>query len=391
MEKVYHFQMDVFRKMKLPSMVFVSGDTVCGFLIEILSNGEILLLDGLQVKLTSRLPSGKVSTGACQIRGNKAAFCLQSTELEEAGRVIASLQLYRGEERLSTMQFFYTVDESLLSGDVAESESQKRLFDELISDMVALKKVIPADGEIGQILAKTEEGTAWQNVESLKGETGEQGPSGAQGEPGKSAYDLWKESGNEGTLQEFLDSLRGAPGSEGPRGPSGERGETGQSGPQGQAGERGESVYDIWKSEGNSGTKQDFLLSLKGVRGEIGPRGSAGPRGERGEIGKSAYDLWREQDGNALKTMGEFFESLKGSISEEQLSQLSAAVKNGGGVQEIKYEQGKLFIFNGEKWIETKGGGGGVGMEFVNIWPTKIHSPKTFIENYLIAEVVPIA
>lgn len=31
---------------------------------------------------------------------------------------------------------------------------------------------------------------------------------GARGEPGKSAYEIWKEQGNEGTIEDFLKSLK---------------------------------------------------------------------------------------------------------------------------------------------------------------------------------------
>lgn len=41
----------------------------------------------------------------------------------------------------------------------------------------------------------------------------------------------------------------------------------------------GKSAYELWIDEGSSGTKQDFLNSLKGERGEPGPQGVQGPPG----------------------------------------------------------------------------------------------------------------
>ena len=41
------------------------------------------------------------------------------------------------------------------------------------------------------------------------GNVGPSGPQGATGAPGKSAYELWLDAGNTGTLQDFLDSLVG--------------------------------------------------------------------------------------------------------------------------------------------------------------------------------------
>jgi len=48
-------------------------------------------------------------------------------------------------------------------------------------------------------------------------------------------------------------------------------------------GPRGLSAYEIWLSEGNTGTEQDFLDSLVGAdgpQGEPGPQGIPGPAGE---------------------------------------------------------------------------------------------------------------
>ena len=53
---------------------------------------------------------------------------------------------------------------------------------------------------------------------------------GARGEPGKSAYELWKEQGNDGTIEDFLNSLKGKQGHPGIPGAKGEKGEKGEKG-----------------------------------------------------------------------------------------------------------------------------------------------------------------
>ena len=68
---------------------------------------------------------------------------------------------------------------------------------------------------------------------------------GARGEPGKSAYEIWKEQGNDGTIEDFLNSLRGKqgrpgiPGAKGEKGDPGERGERGEPGAKGEKGDPG--------------------------------------------------------------------------------------------------------------------------------------------------------
>lgn len=69
---------------------------------------------------------------------------------------------------------------------------------------------------------------------------------------GKSAYQIWLDAGNTGTINDFLDSL---------------------------VGEQGKSTYEIWLSLGHEGTVVDFIDSIQG---------------EKGEDGKSAYEIWLE-------------------------------------------------------------------------------------------------
>jgi hypothetical protein len=59
----------------------------------------------------------------------------------------------------------------------------------------------------------------------------------------------------------------------------------GTPGPQGPAGQNGQSAYDIWLSQGNTGTQQDFLNSLQGATGPQGVQGSAGATGSQGPQG----------------------------------------------------------------------------------------------------------
>lgn len=145
----------------------------------------------------------------------------------------------------------------------------------------------------------------------------------------------------------------GLQGPVGPQGPQGPRGETGSQGPPGAQGQKGDP-------------------GPAGPRGEQGIQGNTGPRGHKGDRGKSAYQVWTEQDGNAGKSEAQFIEAIRGprgykgetgTMSSAQIALLEAAVKNEGNVQKIKFENGKLFVFDGVNWHETKGsGGGGIGV-----------------------------
>lgn len=53
----------------------------------------------------------------------------------------------------------------------------------------------------------------------------------------------------------------------------------------GEPGDPGASAYEIWLAQGNTGTADEFLESLKGEPGEKGDPGAKGNPGEKGDPG----------------------------------------------------------------------------------------------------------
>lgn len=117
------------------------------------------------------------------------------------------------------------------------------------------------DEDNGRLYVRTEDG--WSFLLDLSGVKGIQGPAGPIGPEGP----------------------MGPPGPPGPTGPAGQ---PGPAGPKGADGKDGKSAYEIAKENGYEGTKEEWLLSLKGERGPAGPEGqrgrdgSVGPQGIRG-------------------------------------------------------------------------------------------------------------
>lgn len=100
-----------------------------------------------------------------------------------------------------------------------------------------------------------------QGEQGKQGEKGNPGDNGAKGEPGNGIVSIELTSTNDldntytitftdGTTTTFIVT-------------NGRNGEQGIQGIQGQTGANGESAYQIWLDEGNSGSKTDFLNSLK--------------------------------------------------------------------------------------------------------------------------------
>ena len=140
---------------------------------------------------------------------------------------------------------------------------------------------------------KTEE----EFLASLGGVAGPEGPQGETGADGKSAYEVWLSLGNTGSEDDFIMSLMGIPGANG---------------------NDGMSAYEIWASlaENEGKTEEDFFASLKGPQGETGPEGPVGPQGETGATGSSAYDAWLSIAGNEGKSVEDFIASIQGAKGE---------------------------------------------------------------------------
>jgi Collagen triple helix repeat (20 copies) len=227
----------------------------------------------------------------------------------------------------------------------------------LIADAVDIRGATGAPGTPGT------NGTNGTNGEDGNdGAPGTPGTNGTDGENGKSAYDLWIEDGNSGSLEDFLESLIGPPGTPGTDGIDGTDGQDGQDG---APGADGESAYQIWLDEGNSGTEADFLASLVGADGAPGADGTDGTDGTNGADGldgKSAYQL--ALDEGFVGSLAEYLESLHGADGTDGTDGtdgLDGAPGVGvpaGGTSGQILSKIDLVDFNTE-WIDPPAGGGG--------------------------------
>lgn len=88
----------------------------------------------------------------------------------------------------------------------------------------------------------------------------------------------------------------------GDKGDPGEPGQNGIDGQDGVDGQDGKSAYEIWLDEGNQGTEQDFLNSIKGADGRNGTDGQNGRDGINGTNGQDGHtpvrgtDYWTTSD-----------------------------------------------------------------------------------------------
>ena len=165
-------------------------------------------------------------------------------------------------------------------------------------------------------LAAGNTGTVKDFVESMKGKVGPKGDKGDPGPMGPAGPKGDKgDDGIPGTPgPQGERGLPGNPGKDGKEGPQGPIGLTGPSGPVGERGPRGldgKSAYEIWKEEGNEGIKEDFLNSLRVSTSITTSEGTIPVPGPRGHDGKSAYDIAKELD-PSIGSKEEWIKSLKG-------------------------------------------------------------------------------
>ena len=119
-----------------------------------------------------------------------------------------------------------------------------------------------------------------------------------QATPGKSAYQLWLDEGNKGTEQDFLTSLKG------------EKGDTGETGETGETGQPGLSAYQLAVNAGFKGSETEWLDYLR-----KGPQGPQGTPGKDGKDGQSAYQIWLNNGHEGTET--DFLNSLIGQRGEQ--------------------------------------------------------------------------
>lgn len=119
-----------------------------------------------------------------------------------------------------------------------------------------------------------------------------------QATPGKSAYQLWLDEGNKGSEQDFLASLKG------------EKGDAGKTGETGQTGQPGLSAYQLAVNAGFKGSETEWLDYLR-----KGPQGPQGTPGKDGKDGQSAYQIWLNNGHKGTET--DFLNSLIGERGEQ--------------------------------------------------------------------------
>lgn len=161
------------------------------------------------------------------------------------------------------------------------------------------------------------------------------------GKDGKSAYQIWKDAGYSGTVDDFLDFC---------------------------VGPAGKSTYEIWLSLGNEGTLTDFITSLEGKTGD------------------SAYEIWKKE-GHEYGTVTEFLNSLVGKSAYDIWLSLGNHGSETDFINSLRGEKGdsayQVWLDNGNEGSEEQFLQSLVGKSAFETWKDEYGSPESTPEDFI--------
>lgn len=184
-----------------------------GLNIILISNGERLDSRGILVEFYGKARDGEVYRRVAEPVNEEIGnyTLIYPSNMLISGKVEAELVLSIDNSVMITKTFTIHVDRGIVSDDYIEGLDEESLLSKLseIIDNEEIRK----QNELERI-------EYYEEVKDIIGSGGEigEGPQGPPGADGLSAYQIWLDEGNEGTEQDFLESLKG------PQGPPGKDG-----------------------------------------------------------------------------------------------------------------------------------------------------------------------
>ena len=121
-----------------PNIEFTQGDTEAYKInIFLKANGSPINLAGRTISITFRKSDGNTVTGNCTISSAENGECfyiLGTTEVQVAGRLLATVEVYESTSRITTNRFAVSVIEQLDNGSAIESTTEYPILTSLIAD-----------------------------------------------------------------------------------------------------------------------------------------------------------------------------------------------------------------------------------------------------------------
>lgn len=224
-------------------------------------------------------------------------------------RVQFYIWLTNGEQDFRTETSELTFNTNIETDDQIPTEEQIDGFNTLITTLnLEITKVNDKETELNEIIEdlqnkfdtdyfKGEKGDKGeQGIPGNDGQNGKDGIDGTNGQDGKSAYEIWLDEGNEGTEQDFLNSLKGKDGTNGVEGKDGTNGANGQDGFSPIA-----TVDENSTGATISITDKNGTTSVEVKNGTNGKDGTNGTNGQDGYTPVKGIDYWTDADKQEIK------------------------------------------------------------------------------------------
>lgn len=234
-----------------PVIHAVQGDS--GRIFEFIT--DFLIPKGATARIHVLKPSGKQIYNNCTVTGSRITVQATTQMLAEPGKNYAQVQVYSGDEAITSFKFVIDVERNYALSSGMESTNEYNVFD------AALKSATETYQKAQKLIDDTKKQIA--NGE-FKGEKGEKGDKGDKGDRG-------------------LTGPQGTAGPQGAKGDKGDKGDTGSAGPIGPPGPSG-SKGDVGPT-GKTGPE-----GKQGITGPAGPQGIQGEKGEKGDKGDRGGD-----------------------------------------------------------------------------------------------------
>lgn len=247
--------------------------------------------EGFSVNIRIKKADGNsVYNPAEEIQGNVAVIQLSQQMCNVSGRQMFCIEIVKGIETVHSFPATLQITANPVPNGEIESLPEYKTIQMLVEEASKAadraESVIPPGGEPGQVLTKTDDGTAWEDPQGGAGSTGATFTPSVSPD-GVISWTNDKDLPNPDPVNiKGPAGPKGETGAQGPQGEKGEKGDPGETGPQGPQGLQGE--------KGDTGPQGPVGADgAQGPPGEQGPKGDTGPQGPQGPEGP-AYTLTPE-------------------------------------------------------------------------------------------------
>lgn len=117
-DKIYSLEIDLKSRPKYNPMEFVQRDTLNKIFITVTNNGQAVSLEDYTYDIILQRPDSAIVKATPALQEGKLVYNVGTTEIEKVGTVVAQIEIFFGQERITTKSFSFTVVEAINNGGI---------------------------------------------------------------------------------------------------------------------------------------------------------------------------------------------------------------------------------------------------------------------------------